>query len=83
MLGFAEQLEWLATRDDAELETVGGRATIEATFLKAARATCDFYIEQTPACGVPYWDTGAPGLTRLGNYLDGIKTFLAILTQPW
>lgn len=69
MVGFAEELEWLATRPDAELVELGGRSEIEATFLKAARATCDFYIEQTPACGVPYWDTGAPGLANLGDYL--------------
>ena len=25
---------------------------------------------QTPADGVPYWDTGAPGLAGLGDYLD-------------
>ena len=70
MVGFPEQLEWLATRRDEELEEVGGRATIEAIFLKAARATCDFYIEQTPVCGVPYWDTGAPGLANMGDYLS-------------
>ena len=23
-----------------------------------------------PSCGVPYWDTGAPGLHELGDYLD-------------
>ncbi len=38
--------------------------------LKAARATCDFYIGQTPTDGVPYWDTGAPDLHRLGDYLS-------------
>jgi len=38
--------------------------------LKAATATCDFYIEHTPADGIPYWDTGAPNLHKLGNYLD-------------
>jgi hypothetical protein len=38
--------------------------------MRAARATCDFYIENTPTDGVPYWDTGAPGLARLGGYLD-------------
>lgn len=69
MVGFAEQLEWLATRADVELESVGGRVEIEATFLKAARATADFYIEHTPVCGVPYWDTGAPGLAQMGDYL--------------
>ena len=34
--------------------------------LKAAKATCDFYIENTPIDGVPYWDTGAPGLQTYG-----------------
>jgi hypothetical protein len=34
----------------------------------AARATCDFYIENTPTDGIPYWDTGAPGLVHLGDW---------------
>jgi hypothetical protein len=38
--------------------------------LRAARAAADFYIEHTPTCGVPYWDTGAPTLHKLGDYLD-------------
>jgi hypothetical protein len=70
MLGFAEELEWLATRPDDELLSVGGRESVEATFLKAATATCDFYVRETPTCGVPYWDTGAPGLSYLGNFQD-------------
>jgi hypothetical protein len=69
MLGFTELLEWIATRPAAELEPLGGREKIEATLANAARATCDFYIENTPTCGVPYWDTGAPGLAKLGDYL--------------
>jgi unsaturated chondroitin disaccharide hydrolase len=70
ILGYAEQLEFLATRSDAELKPLGGRVAIEAMFLKAARATADFYLENTPSDGIPYWDTGAPGLSRLGRYLD-------------
>jgi hypothetical protein len=70
MLGFAEELEWLATRSDDELAAYGGRDAIEMILLKAAKATCDFYIRQTPTCGVPYWDTGAPGLAKLGDYQD-------------
>jgi unsaturated chondroitin disaccharide hydrolase len=35
-----------------------------------ARATADFYIKNTPADGIPYWDTGAPGLACMGEYLD-------------
>ena len=38
--------------------------------LKAAQATCDFYIANTPTDGIPYWDTGAPLLHKLGDYLD-------------
>jgi len=69
MLGYPEQLEFLAELDDAELQSLGGRPEIEAMMLRAARAACDFYIEQTPTDGVPYWDTGAPGLPKLGDYL--------------
>jgi hypothetical protein len=37
--------------------------------LEAGRATCDFYIERaTAADGIPYWDTGAPKLHRLGDW---------------
>lgn len=68
MLGYAEELEFLDTLADGEL-LPRGRAAVEGMMLKAARATCDFYIEHTPADGIPYWDTGAPGLAQLGDYL--------------
>ena len=68
MCGFAELLEFLGAVDDAELEPHGGRAVVEGFMQRAAEATCDFYIENTPADGVPYWDTGAPGLAALGDW---------------
>jgi len=70
MCGFAEELEFLATLSDEELKDFGGRKELEAFMLKAAKATCDFYIEHTPIDGIPYWDTGAPLLYKLGDYLD-------------
>jgi hypothetical protein len=70
MCGFAEELEFLQTLTDAELTDFGGREAIETFMLKAARATCDFYIQHTPTDGVPYWDTGAPNLHQLGDYLE-------------
>ena len=70
MCGFAEELEWLEGRTDAELEPYGGRADIEGFMRDAARATCDFYIEWSAADGIPYWDTGAPGLANLPGHLD-------------
>jgi unsaturated chondroitin disaccharide hydrolase len=69
MAGYPEQLEFLSTLPDSELTAFGGRADVEAFMLKAARASCDFFVENTPTDGIPYWDTGAPGLTDLGNYL--------------
>jgi unsaturated chondroitin disaccharide hydrolase len=69
MCGFAEQLECLAVAvADEELAPLGGRERLENAFLRAARATCDFYLENTAADGIPYWDTGAPGLARLSDY---------------
>lgn len=70
MCGFPEQLEALAQISDADLTPLGGREAIEAMMLKGARATCDFFIEHTPIDGVPYWDTGAPYLHKLGDYLN-------------
>ena len=68
--GYPEQLEFLQTVSDEELEPFGGRADVESMMLKPAQASCDFFIENTPTDGVPYWDTGAPGLSHLGNYLE-------------
>ena len=68
--GYAEQLEFLATRTDAELNECGGRKSNEELLRRAACTTADFYINHTPTDGIPYWDTGAPGLTQLGNYLE-------------
>jgi len=70
MTGYPEQLEYISTLDDSELDLYGGRQEIEAMMLKAAQASCDFYIENSPTDGVPYWDTGAPGLTQIGDYLN-------------
>ena len=73
MLGFAEQLEFLATIDPAELaRTANWQPEPEPTadpLYEAAVATCDFYIDHAAAAdGVPYWDTGAPGLAALGDW---------------
>ena len=68
--GYAEQLEWLQTSDDPALKNFGGKKDIEAFMLKAAKATCDFYIAHTPVDGIPYWDTGAPQLHNIKDYLD-------------
>jgi hypothetical protein len=68
MLGYPEQLEFLDTLEDRALEPHGGREPIQAMMLRAARAACDYYIASSPTDGVPYWDTGAPGLAHLPDH---------------
>lgn len=67
--GYAEELEFLATLPAAQFQGFGDRDTILARFLETAQATADFFIDQTPVDGIAYWDTGAPGLAKLGDYL--------------
>ncbi|WP_018612645.1 glycoside hydrolase family 88 protein [Segetibacter koreensis] len=68
MCGFAEELEWFDAAGKEEKDTAA-KENILPLMIKAAKATCDFYINNTPVDGVPYWDTGAPGLVKLGDYL--------------
>jgi hypothetical protein len=70
MLGFAEQLEFIETVPDQACASCGGRPTIDAMLLDAARATCDHYLDVAAADGVPYWDAGAPGLAALDGWGD-------------
>ena len=80
ILGFSEELEFLATvpEEDAafrlpsNLAVSGshGRAAWIQLFIRAATVTADFYLANSCADGIPMWDTGAPNLWRLGDYLN-------------
>jgi unsaturated chondroitin disaccharide hydrolase len=70
MCGFAEELEWIDTMDETDFKNPGGKTNIETFMLKAAKATCDFYIQNSCTDGIPYWDTGAPALYKMGDYLN-------------
>ncbi len=70
MCGFAEQLELLKKIKQNSTTSEMSLVEIEKMMLKAATATCDFYLEHSPIDGIPYWDTGAPNLHKLGDYLD-------------
>src|ERR1700722_8556163 len=60
VLGFAEELEFL---------NVIGDTSVTPAIERAARATADFYIDKaTAADGIPYWDTGAPGLCHVEGW---------------
>jgi hypothetical protein len=70
MCGFAEELELLELLPNDSLDTYGGKEVIEGFMLDAAKATCDFYIENTPLDGVPYWDTGAPNIHKIKDIFN-------------
>jgi hypothetical protein len=65
LLGFSEELEFLNS-----LHSRGKLKTVPGFFAKAATATADFYLANSCIDGIPMWDTGAPGLQRLNDYLD-------------
>lgn len=70
LCGFAEELEFIETLTDAELIPVMDKKQLIKKLLKGATATADFYIDNSAIDGIPYWDTGAPGLVHLGDYLN-------------
>ena len=56
---------------DFRLAGLSSKTEVLKAYLKAAKATADFYIDQaTSADGVCYWDTGAPELHRLGDWRE-------------
>ncbi len=69
LCGYAEQLEFVSHLPETAFAGVGDKASTQQRFLEVALATADFFIGNTPVDGVPYWDTGAPGLVKLGDYL--------------
>jgi unsaturated chondroitin disaccharide hydrolase len=75
MLGYSEELEFLSQLPEAQFNNVNvGHLTGKNAFLErfaaTAEAVLDFYIEHMPSDGIPYWDTGAPGLANLGNWRE-------------
>ncbi len=72
ILGFAEEIAFIDSLPDQALSDAagpaGGKPGVIDPMLRAARVTSDFYITNTGSDGIPYWDTGAPGLVSLGDW---------------
>jgi len=73
--GFAEQLEYLSDLPGGEFEglAVGGltgKSSLVGMLQGVAEEVADYYIQSSPRDGIPYWDTGAPGMMHLKDYLD-------------
>jgi hypothetical protein len=73
MVGFAEELEFVQSRPESEFAREGKlqKSQVIDMMMKAAKATCDFYIRQgSSADGICYWDTGAPQMHCLGGWKE-------------
>jgi unsaturated chondroitin disaccharide hydrolase len=68
--GLGEVLEILDLLPQKDYAEVISKEELTHTLEKAAIATSEFYIANTPSDGIPYWDTGAPQLYRLGDYMN-------------
>jgi len=71
ILGFAEQLDFLATipADRFESATTLKKQDVISAFEQAAREAADHYIHDCSAAdGICYWDDGAPNLHKLGDW---------------
>jgi unsaturated chondroitin disaccharide hydrolase len=70
LCGYAEQLEYFKTVPDKEFPANYPKTKTLQRFEEVALSVADFWLRETPTDGIPYWDTGAPGLAKLGDYLS-------------
>lgn len=70
LLGCAEQLEFLDMLPPKDFPSTYPKAKTMKRMEDVASAITDFWLEHTPTDGIPYWDTGAPGLAKMGDYLS-------------
>jgi len=70
LCGYPEQIEFIETLPESDLAPFGGRKKVLTRLLHVAEAVADFYLQYTPTDGIPYWDSGAPGLAYMGDYLE-------------
>jgi unsaturated chondroitin disaccharide hydrolase len=68
--GLGETLEILDQISESDYSEVISKKDLITELSQAAIATSEFYLANTPTDGIPYWDTGAPNLHRMGDYLN-------------
>jgi len=73
MCGFAEELEFVDQLPDSAFTDTADKKGLLGILMKGALATADFYIANSATDGIPYWDTGAPGLASMGDYLNRVS----------
>ncbi|MBI2422436.1 MAG: glycoside hydrolase family 88 protein [Candidatus Hydrogenedentes bacterium] len=70
LLGAAEELELLRSLPAGYPCGNVDRNALSEALLRMATETAEFYLENTARDGIPFWDTGAPGLAHLPNYTE-------------
>ena len=69
--GYPEQLEFLDTVPDDELDAVRRPHARSPTSAAGSAGVAATSTSRTPPPdGIPYWDTGAPGLARMAGWRD-------------
>jgi hypothetical protein len=72
-LGYAEELEFFKTIPANTFKAACGlaKADVVKVYERNAKETCDHYIKDVSTLdGITYWDDGAPGLHKLGDWRD-------------
>ena len=70
LLGCAEQLEFFDAIAESDWISCDPEKTLIGMLRRAATVTAEFYIQNTAADGIPFWDTGAPGLVHMPDYRE-------------
>ena len=71
LTGYAEQLEFFRTIKGSQIEPHGiSKRKLMTMMERAAIAAAEFHIENSFADGIPFWDTGAPGVASFGRYTN-------------
>ena len=73
LAGYAEQLEYLSQVDEEALAPFADRGELLRLCERAAVAVAEFYLEHSFADGIPFWDTGAPGVAGFGRYTEQVS----------
>ncbi len=70
MCGYPEELEFFVTCPTRNWSRLEAGPPWRQMFLPARPRDLRFLHRATPSDGIPYWDTGAPLLHKLGDYLE-------------
>jgi len=67
LCGYPEQLEFFETVAEEDVAPFAELGLFKSECLRAATVTAEFIIEHSCTDGIPYWDTGAPGVERMDD----------------